>query len=83
MPTSPMHERESSLAQSLSRGSLKVLVPTSPAAAARTTYPPGTLLQSPESLHEAAVRASFSLGGPGCVEEGLEEEEEFVDASEG
>ena len=76
---------------SLSRGSLKVLVPTSPAAAAagKTTYPPGTLLQSPESLHEAAIRASFSLngGGGGGGGDGLVEDEDddadFEDAAEG
>ena len=63
---------------SLSSPSLKVLVATSPSG--KTSYPPGTLLQSPESLHEAVIRASLSMGGPlhGLAEgeEGEEEEEE-------
>ena len=63
---------------SLSSHSLKVLVATSPSG--KTSYPPGTLLQSPESLHEAVIRASLSMGGPlhGLAEgeEGEEEEEE-------
>ena len=79
------HERASEAARlsesgltSLSSPSLKVLVATSPSG--KTSYPPGTLLQSPESLHEAVIRASLSMGGPlhGLAEgeEGEEEEEE-------
>ena len=75
-----------------------MLAPSSPAAAAAgraLAYPPGTLLQSPESLHFAAVRASLSGAGPGLgpggrgglAEEGDEEEGEgedgFADALEG
>lgn len=60
---------------SLSSPSLKVLVATSPSG--KTSYPSGTLLQSPESLHEAVIRASLSMGGPlHGLEEGEEEEEE-------
>jgi len=48
-------------------------MPTSPLA--KTTYPPGTMLQSPESLQEASLRASFSAGSPlHALEEGAEEE---------
>ena len=77
-----------------------MLAPSSPAAAAAgraLAYPPGTLLQSPESLQFAAVRASLSGAGPGLgpgglgglAEEGDEEEGEgededgFADALEG
>ena len=46
----------------------KVLVAIDPSASDKTSYPPGTLLQSPESLMVATIRESFireSLAGLG------------------
>jgi hypothetical protein len=45
-----------------------VLVAIDPSASDKTSYPPGTLLQSPESLMVATIRESFvreSLAGLG------------------
>ena len=52
---------------------IKVLMPTSPSA--KTSYPPGTMLQSLESLQEATMRASFSTGSPlHALEDGADKE---------
>jgi hypothetical protein len=79
--SSPRHLTSGS--ESLSSSNIKVLMPTSPSA--KTSYPPGTMLQSLESLQEATIRASFSDGSfkgessLHALEEGVEEEHDEVD----